>query len=177
MQRTPASVQLYDLPSIVPCSSFLFPLSNWLIFFFFLILFSISFPFFFVSCLSEGTTYAALTTFANLAGTVAFDLSTLLTKVWDVSQSALQEGDFSGVFKLSLLCTFAAPVPLLLINLIPADRASQDAMLAEKKRTWIAGVVFVGALLGTMALTFAESIYEVRESTSVSKYEVETGGY
>jgi len=34
---------------------------------------------------SEGTTYAMLTTFSNLAGTIAFDISTALTEVWDVS--------------------------------------------------------------------------------------------
>ena len=147
---------------------------------------------------AEGTAYAMLTTFANLAGTVAFDLSTMLTKVWDVSQDSLRSGDFDGVFKvrqgatecrsmsccfvrltqktrlfpqLSLLCTLAAPIPLVLINLIPPNRDAQDDMLSEAKTTWVCGAIFVGTLVFTMLLTFVESIIEVREGTG-SEYAV-----
>jgi hypothetical protein len=110
---------------------------------------------------AEGTTFALLTTFANLAGTVAFDLSTLLTGVWDVSSEALVEGDFTGIFKLSLLCCFAAPLPLLLVWLIPENRVTQDKMLAEKDKWFTCGAIFVAVFAVTMGVTFWESWREV----------------
>ena len=48
---------------------------------------------------AEGTTYAMLTTFSNLAGTVAFDVSTALTQVWDVDEETLLEGDYMPDWK------------------------------------------------------------------------------
>ncbi|GMI24020.1 hypothetical protein TeGR_g414 [Tetraparma gracilis] len=121
---------------------------------------------------AEGTTYAMLTTFSNLAGTIAFDLSTIATKIWDVTTPTLAAGEFQGVFNLSLLCTLAAPIPLVLIYLIPKDRKTQDVMLGESKKTWLCGVIFICVLIFTMLLTFAESIHEVREgNASVNEYE------
>jgi hypothetical protein len=70
---------------------------------------------------SEGVTYALLTTvsidhsfsfvfipyiwlkIANLAWSVSFDIGTAFTSIWDVSNSTLQKGDFSGVLNLTLL--------------------------------------------------------------------------
>jgi hypothetical protein len=51
---------------------------------------------------AEGTTYAMLTTFSNLAGTIAFDLSTIATKIWDVTTPTLAAGEFQGVFNVRM---------------------------------------------------------------------------
>lgn len=40
---------------------------------------------------------------ANLAWSVSFDIGTAFTSIWDVSNSALQKGDFSGVLYLTIL--------------------------------------------------------------------------
>lgn len=110
---------------------------------------------------AEGTTYAMLTTFSNLAGTVAFDVSTALTQVWDVDEETLIEGDFQGIFNLSLLCTVVAPLPLVLIHLIPKNQADQQELLKDKKLTYWAGVTFLVVMIATMLATFAESIHVV----------------
>jgi len=110
---------------------------------------------------AEGTTYAMLTTFSNLAGTVAFDISTALTAVWDVDEETLEKGDFQGIFKLSLLCTLVAPLPLVLINLIPKNQIAQQELLKDKKPTYWAGATFLFVMIATMLATFGESIYVV----------------
>jgi len=105
---------------------------------------------------SEGTTYAMLTTFSNLAGTVAFDVSTLLTTVWDVEEDTIMAGDFTGVYKLSLLCTLVAPLPLIFIGLIPRNRAHQDDLIKETTRSPVMGVIFIAVMIFTMLGTFYE---------------------
>ena len=141
---------------------------------------------------SEGTTYAMLTTFSNLAGTIAFDISTLLTLVWSVDEDTLVAGDFigeryfvcnifninsdnihdlaplvTGVRNLSLLCTFVAPIPLLAINLIPKNRADQDVLLKETEKNFWCGVTFIVIMIATMFGTFYESIHTVRHAGDV----------
>jgi hypothetical protein len=110
---------------------------------------------------SEGTTYAMLTTFSNLAGSLAFDISTALTAVWDVSSTAIAAGDYSGVWKLSLLCGLIGPLPLVLLGLIPKDKADQQELQQDTKRHYWRGVAFIVVMIVTLAITFTESIYEV----------------
>ena len=120
---------------------------------------------------AEGTTYAMLTTFSNLAGTVAFDISTLLTAVWDVDEDTLAAGDFRGIFNLSLLCTLVAPLPLILINLIPRNREDQEELLKEKTLSYSKGVAFLVIMVLTLLVTFAESFYEVGEANGEEDYD------
>lgn len=110
---------------------------------------------------SEGTTYAMLTTWSNLAGSLAFDISTALTVVWDVSSETISDGDYSGIWKLSLLCGLVGPVPLLLLGLIPKSKEDQHRLQKETTKHWWAGVIFLAVMILTLIITFVESIYEV----------------
>jgi hypothetical protein len=110
---------------------------------------------------SEGTTYAMLTTWSNLAGSLAFDISTVLTAVWDVSSQTISEGDFSGVWKLSLLCGLIGPLPLFLLGLIPKNKEDQRRLQKDETRSYSAGVIFIIVMFFTLFITFVESIYEV----------------
>jgi hypothetical protein len=110
---------------------------------------------------SEGTTYAMLTTWSNLAGSLAFDISTALTVVWDVSSQTISEGDYSGVWKLSLLCGLVGPIPLLMLGLIPKSKADQRRLQQDTTKHYWAGAIFLAVMIVTLAITFVESIYEV----------------
>lgn len=110
---------------------------------------------------SEGTTYAMLTTWSNLAGSLAFDISTALTVVWDVSSETIASGNYDGVWKLSLFCGLAGPIPLLLLGLIPKDKKDQQKLQQDTTRHYWMGVVFIGVMILTLIITFVESIYEV----------------
>ena len=108
-----------------------------------------------------------LTTFSNLAGTIAFDISTLLTLIWDVDEETLEAGEFKGVKNLSLLCTLVAPLPLLFIGLIPRNRSDQDTLLEEKDKNYWCGVAFIVIMAATMFGTFYESIHTVRHAGDI----------
>jgi len=120
---------------------------------------------------SEGTTYALLTTFSNLAGTVAFDVSTALTGVWDVSSEAIENGDYEGVWKLSLLCGIVSPLPLLLLKLIPEGKTEQRILQADTKRHFWKGVIFVAVTITSLVITFSESWYEVNHNDQHDNYD------
>jgi hypothetical protein len=110
---------------------------------------------------SEGTTYAMLTTWSNLAGSLAFDISTALTVVWDVGSQTISDGDYSGVWKLSLLCGLVGPIPLLMLGLIPKSKEDQRRLQQDTTKHWGAGVIFLVVMILTLLITFVESIYEV----------------
>jgi len=120
---------------------------------------------------SEGTTYAMLTTWSNLAGSLAFDVSTALTSIWDVSSETIESGDFSGVWKLSLLCGLVGPLPLCLLFLIPKNKQDQERLQANTSRNVLAGTLFITVMILTLIITFAESIYEVYFNEQNDKYE------
>jgi MFS family permease len=110
---------------------------------------------------SEGTTYAMLTTWSNLAGSLAFDISTALTVVWDVSSETIAAGNYDGVWKLTLLCGLVGPMPLVLLGLIPKDKKDQRELQRDTTRHYWAGVAFISTMFVTLTITFVESIYEV----------------
>ena len=124
---------------------------------------------------SEGTTYAMLTTWSNLAGSLAFDISTALTVVWDVGSQTIADGDYSGVWKLSLLCGLVGPIPLLMLGLIPKNKEDQRRLQQDETRHWGAGVIFITVMIVTLAITFVESVYEVYFHEEADYEELEDG--
>lgn len=113
-----------------------------------------------VSSLTESSVHQ-LTTFSNLAGSLAFDISTALTTVWDVSSQTIAAGDYSGVWKLSLICGLVGPLPLVLLGLIPKSKEDQRRLQEDTTRHYWAGVIFVVVMIVTLVVTFVESVYEV----------------
>jgi hypothetical protein len=110
---------------------------------------------------SEGTTYAMLTTWSNLAGSLAFDISTALTVIWDVSSETIANGGYEGIWKLTLLCGVVGPIPLLLLRLIPKDKEDQRILQADTQKHYWKGVIFISVMIFTLIVTFVESVYEV----------------
>ena len=49
---------------------------------------------------SEGTTYAMLTTISNIGSTLASDIGTLLLRIWNCSNEAITDGDYTGIMNL-----------------------------------------------------------------------------
>ena len=68
---------------------------------------------------SEGTTYAMLTSLANLASTTTYPLAASLSTIWDVRNDTLDDGDYDGMWKLTLLCSAFVLPTLLLIDWLP----------------------------------------------------------
>eukprot|EP01035_Chromulina_nebulosa_P017022 gene17022-22528_t len=74
---------------------------------------------------SEGVTFALLNTISNLAWTVANDIGSGMTLIWDVSNSTLEAKDFSGMLKLEILTSLLQLTPLFLVWMLPDSRVSR----------------------------------------------------
>jgi len=75
---------------------------------------------------SEGASYALFTTFNNSALLLAPAISTTLLGIWDVSTPALESGNVSGMFKLSILTTILQMTPLLILSWLPQSSKELD---------------------------------------------------
>jgi MFS family permease len=70
----------------------------------------------------EGLVFAILTTINNLSGSIASNIGSVLTLVWDVSNNTIGKGDYSGVLKLAILTSSLQLFPLCLVWLLPDSR-------------------------------------------------------
>ena len=69
-----------------------------------------------------GASYAMFTTAWNSAILLAPSISSLLLGIWDVSVDALEMGDTSGLFRLSVLTAIIQTSPIVLLGLLPRSR-------------------------------------------------------
>ncbi|KAG5179232.1 folate-biopterin transporter [Tribonema minus] len=106
---------------------------------------------------SEGATYAMLTTFGNIALVCSASVGTLLSKIWEVGNEALRSDDFNGLWRLTLLTSSLAPIPLLLLRLLPANQDEQEHLITEKTRSRLGGSVFLLVLTTSLVWSISES--------------------
>lgn len=91
----------------------------------------------------EGVAFALLTSITNLAHAFANTTSNMLLHVWPVELSDLQRGNFSGVWKLSILTSIIPLLPLVLTTrLLPRGSQEQAVMMNDFSPRWGAVVVF-----------------------------------
>jgi hypothetical protein len=74
---------------------------------------------------AEGSSYAMLTTMSNLAMAVASALASLVSKAFDVSKTALNAHDYSGMWKLTIVCAVAQGISMLFIPILPSGVEEQ----------------------------------------------------
>jgi hypothetical protein len=110
---------------------------------------------------SEGASYAMLTTLSNMGGTVGADVSTLLTSIWNVSDSAIEKGRYTGLFKLTVLTSVLQIAPLPLLFLIPKNKEEQDKLQKSPETSFLGGATFVGVLVVALIATVVENVIEL----------------
>lgn len=76
----------------------------------------------------EGLMYAMLGTISNLAWTVANDIGTALTNIWDIQNDALSNQEFYGILKLEILTSFLQLFPLFFVWMLPDSKVSNYFM-------------------------------------------------
>lgn len=104
---------------------------------------------------AEGTTFALLTTISSLAGTVSSSIGTYLTSIWDVSNATLNEGNFEGILKLTILTSFIQTLPIVLVFLIPANRTQHQKEIDQGVTSFWAGFVLAMVILFSLVFTLA----------------------
>eukprot|EP01038_Epipyxis_sp_PR26KG_P012294 gene12294-16485_t len=110
---------------------------------------------------AEGTSYAMLTTFGNIALVCASNLGNQLASVWDVSNEAMIRHDYNGLWKLSVLTSCVSVIPLSLLFLLPKDAEEQDELSKTKERSKVAGAIFLFVLLGSLLWTSVTAIVRI----------------
>ena len=105
---------------------------------------------------AEGTSYALLTTYSNIASTTGSNIGTLMTGIWDVSNDALTAGDDAGMWKLTLLTSLLQPIGLVFIWCIPASIEEQKVLQKTQDTNWWGGFFFLGVL--GVSLAFAVTL-------------------
>ena len=107
---------------------------------------------------AEGSSYAMLTTMSNMAMALASTLSAQLSKAFDVDD-ALKVRDYSGMWKLTLLCAGAQLASMLLIPMLPSGIEEQAKMQAEDESSERAGKAYIGVLISTLLLVVVQAIF------------------
>lgn len=106
---------------------------------------------------AEASTYALLTTFGNIALVCASSMGVLLSHIWDVSNAALLAGDVDGLWRLTVLTSLLAPLPLLGVRLLPRGQPEQEHLSVEKERSALGGMAFLVTLAGAMSFVLVQA--------------------
>lgn len=112
---------------------------------------------------AEGSSYAMLTTFGNIALVCASNIGNQLANVWDVSNEAMRAQDVSGLWKLNTLTSVLAVLPLALLFLLPKDAEEQDELAKSKAKSPFAGAVFLCVLFGSLTWTTVTALWRINE--------------
>ncbi len=115
---------------------------------------------------SEGSVYALLTTIANLGGACALVISDALVNIWDVSNSTIESGDWSGVQNLTILCNSVHFLPLVLIRMLPANKYDQIKLRESGEKSDTNGVLLGIVILCAFAISIGSNIYYIVDDSN-----------
>ena len=110
---------------------------------------------------AEGSSYAMLTTFGNIALVCASNVGNLLAGIWDVSNTAMRNHNYDGLWKLNTLTSCLAVLPLCLLFLLPRDAEEQERLSKSQVRSKTAGIVFLVVLIGSLTWTTCTAIFRI----------------
>jgi len=110
---------------------------------------------------AEGVTYALLTTVGNMAWTLAQDLGTSLTSLFDCSNAALARQDFSGVLKLTILTSVIQIAPILFLRMLPANKSQHEALIRKRVSSRLGGAALVAVLVLGLGISLLLNVYYI----------------
>lgn len=110
---------------------------------------------------SEGASYAMLTTFGNIALVCANNVGNWLSHIWDVSNDAMRVHDYEGLWRLTVLTSLLALVPLLLLFLLPENKKEQEKLGESNERSKIGGAAFLVVLFGSITWSLTSAFLDV----------------
>lgn len=95
---------------------------------------------------SEGASFAMFTTVNNSAMLLSSSISSMLLGVWDVSKTALEKGDISGMVKLTALTSCFQLFPIVFISYLPRGAADMKE-LSRGTQSRVGGGIFLAVIL------------------------------
>jgi len=116
---------------------------------------------------SEGTVYALLSTWQNVASESGYQLGTYLTCVTNVSDSAIEGGNWEGVLKLTIICSTIQFLPVFGIYLktpggialLPNSIEDTKAQCDTGRRTPAGAWAFYVLFFASIAFSAGQSFY------------------
>lgn len=92
-------------------------------------------------------------------------ISTNLLRVWDVSKAAMERGDLSGIFKLSILTTALQTLPVLFVGLVPHGVEELDQLKSSRgsnaNRSRVGGSIFMATVMLSLFYAIFVSVMNV----------------
>ena len=73
----------------------------------------------------------------------------------------MRRGDVDGLWKLSLLTSSLAILPLCWLHLLPSNAEEQEKLALSQDRSKIAGVIFLVVLFSSLFWTISSAIYRI----------------
>jgi MFS family permease len=107
---------------------------------------------------SEGLVYAVLTTIMNLSGTVASDIGSAFTLIWDVSNETISNGNYTGVLNLAILTSVLQLFPLCMVWLLPDSKEEQRKLRDSGERSHNAGAILLTVVVLSLVGTIIVSV-------------------
>lgn len=92
---------------------------------------------------SEGASYAMFTTVNNAASNLASAISTVMLKIWDVTEKTMLSGDLSGFAKLTILTTFLQVSGIFFVKLLPNSKEDLKIMNNSRSGSTVGGAIFL----------------------------------
>jgi len=111
---------------------------------------------------SEGASYAMFTTVNNAALNVAAAISTVMLKIWDVTEKTMVSGDLSGMIKLTIVTTVLQVSGVFLVKLLPKTKADLKIMHdSPHSGSKIGGAVFLTVTFLSIAYAFVVGLLNI----------------
>jgi hypothetical protein len=110
---------------------------------------------------SEGTSYAILTTFANLTTLMGRNLGNVFGHFWNVSNDAMREHDYDGLWKLTVLTSLIQVLPLCVLFLLPKNAEEVDRLVENQERSKAFGIGFLAFIFAGIIWIFSTVLYEI----------------
>ncbi|GMI40622.1 hypothetical protein TeGR_g6341, partial [Tetraparma gracilis] len=127
--------------------------------------------------MGDDVLYSMLTTFGNIALTVASSMGSWCAKIWDVSNEALKAHQLDGLWKLALLTSLLPIVPLTLLHLLPKDSKQQKQLQKNTERSKVGGVVFLTVLASSLVLVLANAVLILKAAAAARAPDAHAGAH
>ena len=107
---------------------------------------------------SEGAAYAMFTTVHNAALNLSSSISTLMLGIWDVSKSALADGDITGMANLTYLTTGLQVSAIFLVGLLPHYKEDLQRLTGHSST---GGIIFLGVTFFSVGYSIFVSLMNI----------------
>lgn len=118
---------------------------------------------------TEGTVYALLTTWNNVAAEVGYDLGTALACGFNVSNDAIENGNWNGILMLTVITSLIQALPILFVySKVGTVRLMPNSITETKQQcgddhapSHTCAALFFFLFVGSIVVSMAQALYVI----------------